>query len=366
MIFIFNFTVTDGTINIFIFYVNIVSINFSLFCTNRYYVDCCTILSLMNLDLGFEICFYNGMDGYAKMWLQLVFPFYLVSIAIAFIIASRYFAIIQRLTAHRALHLLATLILLSYTKVLLVVCQVLFLFSPIIHLPSKQTKLAWSIDANVSITATKLLILYIVCTILFAIILIFNILLLFPRTLSRFKWVNTFKPLLDAFLAPYKDRYSFWTGLQLLLRVAFFCTSALDREINLTCGTIIVAALLCLQGVIHPFKNTFKNIQESLLMFNLLAVYSVSTLNHNKNQTAFYIMKVLINIVLLYFVIFIVCRCVMTACGNAVTQKCKLLIDCLKKQKQHIVLVPRKLNTEIPEVTYNYQEFQEPLIELES
>ena len=366
MIFIFNFTVTDGTINIIIFYVNVVSINFSLFCTNRYYVDCCTILSLMNLDLGFEICFYNGMDGYAKMWLQLVFPFYLVSIAIAFIIASRYFTIIQRLTAHRALHLLATLILLSYTKVLLVVCQVLFLFSPIIHLPSKQTKLAWSIDANISITTTKFLILYTICTIVFVIILVFNVLLLFPRTLSRFKWVNTFKPLLDAFLAPYKDRYSFWTGLQLLLRAAFFCTSALDREINLTCGTMIVAALLCLQGVIHPFKDTFKNIQESLLMFNLLAVYSVSTLNHSNNQTALYIMKALINIVLLYFVIFIVCRCVMTTCGNAVTQKCRLLIDCLKKQKQHIVLVPRKLNTEIPEVTYNYQEFQEPLIELES
>ena len=366
MIFIFNFTVTDGTINIFIFYANIVSINFSLFCTNRYYIDCCTILSLMNLDLGFEICFYNGMDSYAKMWLQLLFPFYLVSIAIALIIGSRYFTIIQRLTAHRVLYLLATLILLSYTKVLLVVCQVLFLFSPIIHLPSKQTELVWSIDANVSITTPKLLVLYTICIILFVVILVFNILLLFPRTLSRFKLVNNFKPLLDAFLGPYKDRFSFWTGLQLLLRAAFFYTSALDREISLTCGTIVIAALLCLQGVIHPFKDTFKNIQESLIMFNLLVVYSISMLNHNNNQTAFYIMKVLINVVLLYFVIFIACRCVMTTCGDAVTRKCKLMTECLKKQKHHIVPAPRILSTQIPEVTYNYQEFQEPLIELES
>ena len=210
VIFIFNFTVTDGTINIFIFYANIVSINFSLFCTNRYYVDCCTILSLMNLDLGFEICFYNGMDDYDKMWLQLVFPFYLISIAIALIIVSRYFAVIQRLTAHRVLHLLATLILLSYTKVLLAVCRVLFFFSPIIHLPSKQTKLVWSIDANVSTTANKLLVLYVICAILFVIMLVLNTLLLFPRILSRFKSVNTFKPLLDAFLGPYMQGQIFF------------------------------------------------------------------------------------------------------------------------------------------------------------
>ena len=77
-------------------------------------------------------------------------------------------------------------------------------------------------------------------------------------------------------------------------------------------------------------------------------------------------MKALINIVLLYFVIFIFCRCVMTTCGDGVKQKCKLIINCLKRQKHHIVSAPKKLSCQIPEVTYNYQEFQEPLIELES
>ena len=37
LIFIFNFTVTDGNINTFILYANIISINFSLFCTHHYY-----------------------------------------------------------------------------------------------------------------------------------------------------------------------------------------------------------------------------------------------------------------------------------------------------------------------------------------
>lgn len=365
LIFIFNLTITDGTINIFIFYANIISINFSLFCTKRYYIDGCTLLSLINLDMGFEICFYNGMDGYAKMWLQLAFPFYLVSIAVALIIGSRYFATIQRLTAHRALQVLATLILLSYTKVLLTVCQVLFFFSPIIHLPSKHTKLVWSVDPSVLITTKELLALYTICAILFVIMLLFNILLLFPRTLSRFKLVNKFKPLLDAFLGPYKDNFSFWTGLQLLLRGIFFSTSALDHEVSLTCGIVVLGAVLCIQGVIHPFKSRFKNIQESLILFNLLTLYSILTIKHDSNKTAIYIMKSLINIVLLYFIIFIAHRCVMVTCGNGIIQKCKTMINSLKKAKVHTLPVPR-INIQIPDVTYNYQEFQEPLIELES
>ena len=40
-----------------------------------------TFISLANLDLGIQTCFYNGMDDYAKMWLQLAFPFYLIFIA---------------------------------------------------------------------------------------------------------------------------------------------------------------------------------------------------------------------------------------------------------------------------------------------
>ena len=73
MLFIFNFTVTSGTINMFIFYVNIISINYSTFFPECHSIDC-LLFSLSNLDLGFEMCFYNGMDGYFKALLQLIFP----------------------------------------------------------------------------------------------------------------------------------------------------------------------------------------------------------------------------------------------------------------------------------------------------
>ena len=191
MLFTFNLTVTNGIINTLIFYVNIISINYSLFCYDSHSPDC-TILSLLNLDLGIETCFYDGMDGYTKIWLQLAFPFYLMIIAFTLIVGSRYSFKLQRLTANRVLEVLATLFLLSYTKILLTVCQVLFYYSSITHLPSKHTTTVWSVDTGVVFFGVKFCILFSVCIILFIFLLIFNVVLLFPRIISRWSFINRF------------------------------------------------------------------------------------------------------------------------------------------------------------------------------
>ena len=206
LLFILNLTVADGTINAFILYVNIISINsfviFSDLLTPAY-----IFISLANLDFGFQTCFYNGMDDYAKMWLQLAFPFYLIFIATFLIITSRYSTTIQRLTARRALPVLATLFLLSYTKILLTVSSVLFHYSSIIQLPSKSTILVWSIDANIPLLGVKFVTLFIVCCMIALILLPFSVILLCTRTLSRFKFIIKFKPLLDAYQGPYKIKF---------------------------------------------------------------------------------------------------------------------------------------------------------------
>ena len=163
LLFYLNLTITNGTINAFILYANIVSINFTIFFpqTNAF-TPAYTFISIANLDLGTETCFYNGMDDYAKMWLQLAFPFYLIFIATLIIITSRYSTTIQRLTARRALPVLATLFLLSYTKILRIVSSVLFFYSTIAHLPSKHTTLVWSVDANVPLFGVRFTIIIIV------------------------------------------------------------------------------------------------------------------------------------------------------------------------------------------------------------
>ena len=200
-LFIFNITINNGIINTFIFYVNIISINYSMFFPKCNSVVC-VLISLANLDLGIETCFYDGMDDYAKMWLQLAFPIYLFLIAHLLIIGSRYSSRIQKLTAHRALPVLATLLMLSYTKILLTVCRVIFFYSTIVSLPGNHVKYSWSVDTSIDLFGVKFSILFATCLILFIILLPFNILLLFIRKLSHLKFINRFKPLLDVYCGP--------------------------------------------------------------------------------------------------------------------------------------------------------------------
>ena len=155
-LFTFNSTVADGTINAFILYINIVSINSFIIFTHEQTAAAHVLVSLANLDLGFEVCFYNGMDDYSKTWLQLAFPVYLIIIAILLIITSRYSKKVQRLTARRALAVLGTLFLLSYTKILRTVSYVLFFYSTITDLPSNKTTIVWSVDANVPLFWCKI------------------------------------------------------------------------------------------------------------------------------------------------------------------------------------------------------------------
>ena len=130
LLYVLNLTVTNGTINGIIFYANIISINDSIFLANDNVFKALRVfISFTNLDLGIETCFYDRMDSYTKMWLQLFFPLYLMMIAVSIIIASRYSSRILRLTYSRSLPVLGTLFLLSYTGILSCINSVILLFN---------------------------------------------------------------------------------------------------------------------------------------------------------------------------------------------------------------------------------------------
>ena len=369
MIFILNLTVTNGRINIFIFYFNVVSINISMF-TSLYSNPFTFIaLSLFNLDLGVKTCFYDGMGDYAKTWLQLTFPVYLIFIALALIIGSRHSKLIQRLTARRGLPVLATLFLLSYTKVLLTVCHAIFFYSTVIHLPSNHSTVVWSVDTSIPLFGIKFSSLFVTCLVLFLILMPFNILLLFTRSLMRFRFISTFKPLLDAYFGPYKDKFYFWTGLQLLLRAIFFGLSTLANDVNLTSGAILLGILLCAQGVLYPFKSWLKNVQESVVLLNLLTLYVSALYNDSNSQQELPIAWYLLFPVVAYFIIFICCHFIMSICSDKMKQNGYSLISKLKgRMGMHNIakdtIDMENLQNNIPDFALNYENFQEPLIAL--
>jgi len=101
-------------------------------------------------------------------------------------------------------------------------------------------------------------------------------LLIFTRTLSQFKAINYFKPLLDAYQGPYKIKFYYWTGLQLLMRAVFFGLSALDRSMNLILSTTLLGVMIWLYEKASPFNNKLNNIIEMLSLLNLQVLFIFS------------------------------------------------------------------------------------------
>ena len=67
MFFLLNLTVVDGLINSFMLYVNVISTNGDVLFPSGVSAAAYAFISMVNLDLGIETCFYNGMDDYAKI-----------------------------------------------------------------------------------------------------------------------------------------------------------------------------------------------------------------------------------------------------------------------------------------------------------
>ena len=125
---IFNLTVAVGSLNGLIFYANIIGANSSTFFAG---LSSSTkfpsiFISWLNLEVGFDICFFEGMDTYWKTWLQLAFPSYVIFLTIMLIIVSEYSLRFSHLIARKnPVATLATVILLSFTMFLRTIIAVL-------------------------------------------------------------------------------------------------------------------------------------------------------------------------------------------------------------------------------------------------
>ena len=361
LLYLLNLTVTKAIINGMMLYANIISINNSVFLiNNQSFKPLQIFISCINLDLGIETCFYNGMDGYVKVWLQLFFPIYIIFIAFSIIIASRYSSRILRLTYSRSLPVLATLFLLSYTSVLRTVLTVLISYSTITHVPSGHQELVWSVDASVPLFGLKFTILFITCLVLFLILLFFNIILLFTRCLSQYKLINYFKPILDAFQGPYKDRYYYWIAVYIMLRSLFFALYALSMKPRLLLGAMILITFTSIFGYCHPNKYKLINFQELLILINLTIMHAVS---YYSNDNVFgIVINLMISLAFIQFCIIVIYHFLTYTCHCNIENILRALkIQLLKyRRKENQLFNIALLN--IPERTYNYNEYQDGLI----
>ena len=279
-----NLSVSVGTINGLLFYANMVKLNEAFFFPYGSIPVVSQFIAWLNLDLGIEVCLFDGLDGYWNTWLQFVFPAYLFLLMGGIIVGSRYSVWICRLCGSHDVSTLATLFLMSYTKILLSVTNSLSWS----QLPCNDSILTvWSVDGNIEYGSGKHLILVVFSCGVLVIGLAYPVLVLCSPLLERYSHkciikernpVAKFKPLLDAYRGPYKDKYRFWTGVTLMVRLALTVTFAFSLgDINAYIITTVVVGILTswsfTQGV---YKKIYLTGLEAFYLVNIFLLSIVS------------------------------------------------------------------------------------------
>ena len=285
---ILNLSVSVGTINGLLFYANMVKLNEAFFFPNANIPVVSQFISWLNLDLGIEVCLFDGLDSYWNTWLQFVFPAYLFLLMGGIVVGCRYSVWLCRLCGSHAVPALATLFLMSYTKLLLTVTNALSMS----QLPCKDSVLTvWSIDGNIEYGSSEHLILVVVSCGVLIVGLAYPVLVLCAPLLERYshkctpqhRWnpVAKFKPLFDAYGGPYKDKYRFWTGVTLMVRltltVTFSFTSGGLAVVNASIIILSVVGILTFwlftKGV---YTKAYLSALEVFYLLNILLLSTVS------------------------------------------------------------------------------------------
>ena len=305
---ILNMTVSQGTINGLIFYANIMWAYQSIFFSHDEDTNVAklwflkTFIAWINLDFGVEMCFVQGLTAYTKTWLQLVFPFYVWSIAGGMIFVARYSEKMTRFLGNNSVQVMATLFLLSYVKLLRTVITALmpatlYVFGNNGEPIANQTQLVWAFDGNLLYgRVPQVFLLMFAILVLIFLWLPYTFILLFIQPLRSgsghrcLSWVNRKKPFLEAYTGPLNDKNQFWVGLLLLARFVLLLTFTLTYSsspstsvLALVMTTVFLLTVLSYNGQIYnnptkldawflPEKVSFRSILEISCLFNLAAV----------------------------------------------------------------------------------------------
>ena len=284
---VFDLTVSHGTINGLVFYANAVWIYSGTFFSfgseiqssfSKYFIFLKVFIAWLNLDFGIETCFIQGLTAYWKIWLQLVFPFYIWILAGLIVVACHYSTRATKLFGNNGVPVLATLFLLSYAKLLRVIVlalgpAVLQQFHP------DGTRWVWLMDGNVPYLGLRHAFLFFIALLILLVLwLPYTLTLLSSHHLRKLPCVSIhrlvikFKPFFDTYTGPLKTKFHFWIGLTLLVRVLLAITAVAFQAINPVISIdilLLVCGVLCMVAL-YVFKKLVITCLELSFLFNLI------------------------------------------------------------------------------------------------
>ena len=281
-IMILDITVSHGAINGLIFYVNIVQVlSDQVFPSTVNHIPVLyQFISWLNLNLGITTCFFNGMGTYSKVWLQWSFPLYVFCLIAVIVLCARRSMFVLRLVGRKATNILATLLLLSFSKIFLSIVSAL-VFTPLHYHPhGTHWKTVWTLNGNIGYGSEKHIPMILMGVASIFVTLPYITLLLCVQCVRRlnhrlFNWISRLKPLTDAYIGIYKDQCAFWTGHLLLVRAAICAVATfgiVQNEMLIlafvigACIHILILSIWLFRGV---YKHWLLDVLESSFILNI-------------------------------------------------------------------------------------------------
>ena len=368
-------TITTGTINGFLFYAQLSNTGLLQLlmihsidkqdCLAKFLV---AFLSFLNLNLGFPMCFFNGMTELWKTVLSLAFPVYLLGIIILLIVVSDRSPRFSNATSHSLLQVMVTIVHLSLSKVLLTVADV---FTPAtIYTQNSECKV-WYKNGELRFGSNQgHVILMIATTIVGGIIMVPYLVILFGgKLMLKFCSGNNYlRAIHEAIHGSYKETRKYWFSIRMLLLLivyTIFVTVSDSSSITTITAPIIVAFSL-IQAYFRPFKNKALNILDAFIMLNIVMTYSVTmyayyTNANSFNTATFALTATIILVIFITFIIIVIYQFlfvtgVLQKLSEFLKPKFSLLIE-QQKYKKPLVL------SEISESFYDScSDYREPIL----
>ena len=301
-----NLTVSVGTINGLLFFVNVVKTYESVLFAKNEHKLLEYVFAWLNFDLGMTTCFFEGLDACQKVGLQFAFPLYLLFLVLLIVgvcrcgewVGLRSLPWVVGLSGKAAtlmgskiIPVLATLILFSYTKLVRAIILI-FLKADIqvfqSHLSTSDSYITtrWYVNGSLEyLTGCHFLLFGLTMGIVVPLVFLFTMFLMFfplmERYLSHFRcwitWHMRLKPWYDAYGGPYKDRYRWWTGFLLLLRCLLVLIVTFLNNPNLALSILgwICLLLTLFVSLLHIYKSVvLKFLEISFLLLTALLGFS--------------------------------------------------------------------------------------------
>jgi hypothetical protein len=240
-------------------------------------------IAWINLSLGIKTCFYRGMDTYSKVWLMFVFPVYLWGIMLLMYAMSSWSSVFTKLIRKNSVQVLATLFLLSCTKLLQSIVTT-FSFG---YITTERT--VWFPDATIAYFSPQHMALvfagvfFILLHIPYVLFLLLGHCLVGTTGRSCIRRhrlrLLTFS---EAYTGTFKPYRKPWIGLLVLVRIFLLAVYAFNYKnevaINLVCtGAVTVFLLLGMIVLRGLYVRWYLDVLEAAMLFNLWC-FSVSTL----------------------------------------------------------------------------------------